>query len=133
MLVQRPGWESAFANAVSLKAGIVQEKGRRFQAAASAVRIRLDQRSSSPMKAHPAHTFSSGGAEAGAGAMLVACRLAGLSPLEVHYAALVALTQSAHLTFPRRLRSDFGQGREQVVDDAAGIGPDFNGDRHARR
>ena len=57
MLVQRPGWESAFANAVSLKAGIVQEKTRRFQIAASAVRIRLDQRSSSPMKAHPAHTF----------------------------------------------------------------------------
>jgi hypothetical protein len=33
------------------------------------------------------------GAEAGAGAMLVACRLAGLSALETYYARLVTLTQ----------------------------------------
>jgi hypothetical protein len=35
------------------------------------------------------------GAEAGEGAMLVAFRLAGLSALEAHYAALIALTQIA--------------------------------------
>jgi hypothetical protein len=35
-------------------------------------------------------------------------------------------------SLPESFGSDFGQGREQVVDDAAGIGPDFDGDGHAR-
>ena len=38
--------------------------------------------------------FRSEGAEAGAGAMLVACRLAGLSALEGHYAGVRARAQS---------------------------------------
>jgi hypothetical protein len=41
---------------------------------------------STGMEAHPARTFGIEGAEAGAGAMLVACRLAGLSALETYYA-----------------------------------------------
>ena len=45
------------------------------------------------MEAHPARTFSFGGAEARAGAMLVACRLAGLSALILDYAAKVARAQ----------------------------------------
>jgi hypothetical protein len=34
------------------------------------------------------------GAEAGVGAMLIACRLAGSSAREAHYAGVIALTQS---------------------------------------
>ena len=44
--------------------------------------------------AHPARTFGECSAEAGAGAMLVACRLAGLSALEPHYADDNAQAQS---------------------------------------
>ena len=36
------------------------------------------------------------------------------------------------LSLPERLGSDFGQGREQVVDHASGVGRDFDGDGHAR-
>jgi hypothetical protein len=53
----------------------------------------LERHSFSSIKAHPACTFGIEGAEAGA--MLAACRLAGLSALEAHYAGLVALTQIA--------------------------------------
>jgi hypothetical protein len=40
------------------------------------------------MEAHPARTLRLGHAEAGAGAMLVAYRLAGLSALGAHYAGV---------------------------------------------
>jgi hypothetical protein len=44
---------------------------------------------------HPIRTFGGcEGAEAGAGAKLLACRLAGLSALEAHHAGLVALAQN---------------------------------------
>jgi hypothetical protein len=43
--------------------------------------------------AHPARTFGLRRGS-GSGAMLVACRLAGLSTLEAQYAGLTALTQS---------------------------------------
>jgi hypothetical protein len=46
------------------------------------------------MEAHPARTLGDWGAEAEAGAMLVAYRLAGISALEAHYAAIVVVTQS---------------------------------------
>jgi hypothetical protein len=46
------------------------------------------------MEAHPARTFGDEGAEATAGVMLIACRLAGLSALEAHYAGLVANAQT---------------------------------------
>jgi hypothetical protein len=42
------------------------------------------------MEAHPARTLEMEGTEAGAGAMLVACRLAGLSALGAHYAGVSA-------------------------------------------
>jgi hypothetical protein len=42
-----------------------------------------------------ARTFVDRSAEAGAGAMLVACRLAGLSALEGHYAGLPPLAPAA--------------------------------------
>ena len=35
-------------------------------------------------------------------------------------------------TLPQRLGSDLGERRQQVVDDAAGVGSDFNGDGHTR-
>ena len=46
-----------------------------------------------------------GGAEAGAGAMLVACRLAGLSALEGHYADDNAQAQSGVEELPGATRS----------------------------
>ena len=54
--------------------------------------------------------------------MLVACRLAGLSGLEAHYAGLVALTQSPPLDQPHRL--DRGGGVQPMIVplDPAAIG-----------
>ena len=54
-----------------------------------------DRERSIGMEAHPARTFGfeDAEAEAGAGAMLLACRLAGLSALEAHYAGVIAHTQ----------------------------------------
>ena len=46
-------------------------------------------------KPHPARTFGFEDAEAVAGAMLVACRLAGLSALEGHYADINARAMRA--------------------------------------
>ncbi len=51
------------------------------------------------MEAHPARTFGEGSAEAGAGAMLVACRLAGLSALILDYAVKVARAQCGPTQF----------------------------------
>jgi hypothetical protein len=54
--------------------------------------------------------------------MLVACRLAGLSALEAHYAGLIALNQSGALgrrtaiAQPSRLRTAFDDVHEPAVE-----------------
>jgi hypothetical protein len=57
------------------------------------------------MEAHPARTVAVRGAEAGAAAKLLACRLAGLSALEAHYAGQFALRQTEPSVAPPSVKN----------------------------